>query len=133
MRALSRRQLLASTAAATLGGRMLQSFNIQRACPLAKRDCPPRHEPDDRGQGQVGQSLRTLAAQRHLGAGHAGRPLSRPTRESQRSIDPTKQSYDYDFPLTTPGTHWMHAHTLQEQQVLAAVTVANFLPGAPGR
>jgi FtsP/CotA-like multicopper oxidase with cupredoxin domain len=29
-------------------------------------------------------------------------------------------SYDYDFPLETPGTHWMHAHTLQEQQLLAA-------------
>lgn len=32
----------------------------------------------------------------------------------------TGQSYDYDFPLKTPGTHWMHAHTLQEQQLLAA-------------
>ncbi len=30
------------------------------------------------------------------------------------------RSYDYDFPLETPGTHWMHAHTLQEQQLLAA-------------
>lgn len=30
------------------------------------------------------------------------------------------KSYDYDFPLATPGTHWMHAHTLQEQQLLAA-------------
>jgi FtsP/CotA-like multicopper oxidase with cupredoxin domain len=30
------------------------------------------------------------------------------------------QSHDYDFPLNTPGTHWMHAHTLQEQQLLAA-------------
>jgi FtsP/CotA-like multicopper oxidase with cupredoxin domain len=30
------------------------------------------------------------------------------------------RSYDYDFPLKTPGTHWMHAHTLQEQQLLAA-------------
>ncbi|RWA68039.1 multicopper oxidase domain-containing protein [Mesorhizobium sp.] len=30
------------------------------------------------------------------------------------------QSYDYSFPLATPGTHWMHAHTLQEQQLLAA-------------
>lgn len=30
------------------------------------------------------------------------------------------QNYDYDFPLETPGTHWMHAHTLQEQQLLAA-------------
>lgn len=29
-------------------------------------------------------------------------------------------SYGYDFPLSTPGTHWMHAHTLQEQQLLAA-------------
>lgn len=28
--------------------------------------------------------------------------------------------YDYDFPLETAGTHWMHAHTLQEQQLLAA-------------
>lgn len=33
---------------------------------------------------------------------------------------PDAQSYDYDFPLKTPGTHWMHAHTLQEQQLLAA-------------
>lgn len=33
---------------------------------------------------------------------------------------PSGQSYDYDFPLNTPGTHWMHAHTLQEQQLLAA-------------
>ncbi|HEY4721122.1 MAG TPA: multicopper oxidase domain-containing protein, partial [Anaerolineae bacterium] len=33
---------------------------------------------------------------------------------------PSGQSYDYDFPLDTPGTHWMHAHTLQEQQLLAA-------------
>jgi FtsP/CotA-like multicopper oxidase with cupredoxin domain len=33
---------------------------------------------------------------------------------------PSGQSYDYDFPLETPGTHWMHAHTLQEQQLLAA-------------
>lgn len=30
------------------------------------------------------------------------------------------QSYDYDFALETPGTHWMHAHTLQEQRLLAA-------------
>lgn len=30
------------------------------------------------------------------------------------------KSYDYAFPLDTPGTHWMHAHTLQEQQLLAA-------------
>lgn len=33
---------------------------------------------------------------------------------------PAAQSYDYDFPLETPGTHWMHAHTLQEQELLAA-------------
>ncbi len=30
------------------------------------------------------------------------------------------QGYDYSFPITGPGTHWMHAHTLQEQQLLAA-------------
>lgn len=28
--------------------------------------------------------------------------------------------YDYDFPLTRSGTNWMHAHTLQEQNLLAA-------------
>ncbi len=33
---------------------------------------------------------------------------------------PSGQNYDYDFPLDTPGTHWMHAHTLQEQRLLAA-------------
>ena len=33
---------------------------------------------------------------------------------------PSGQSYDYDFPLEIPGTHWMHAHTLQEQRLLAA-------------
>lgn len=33
---------------------------------------------------------------------------------------PSGQSYDYDFSIGTPGTHWMHAHTLQEQQLLAA-------------
>ncbi|KWF26785.1 copper oxidase [Burkholderia diffusa] len=26
----------------------------------------------------------------------------------------------FDFPLRNPGTYWMHAHTLQEQQLLAA-------------
>ncbi|HEY5831020.1 MAG TPA: multicopper oxidase family protein [Hyphomicrobiaceae bacterium] len=33
---------------------------------------------------------------------------------------PAGQAYDYDFPLDIAGTHWMHAHTLQEQQLLAA-------------
>ena len=28
------------------------------------------------------------------------------------------ETYDYSFPLTRPGTHWMHAHTLQEQELL---------------
>jgi len=33
---------------------------------------------------------------------------------------PSGQAYDYDFPLDIAGTHWMHAHTLQEQELLAA-------------
>lgn len=37
-----------------------------------------------------------------------------------QALLPAGESYDYDFPLETPGTHWMHAHTLQEQQLLAA-------------
>ncbi|MBA8904989.1 FtsP/CotA-like multicopper oxidase with cupredoxin domain [Aminobacter ciceronei] len=38
----------------------------------------------------------------------------------------------YDFPVGTPGTHWMHAHTLQEQALLAApLIVAD--PNADGR
>lgn len=35
------------------------------------------------------------------------------------------ESFDYAFPLSTPGTHWMHAHTLQEQQLLAAPLVVS--------
>jgi FtsP/CotA-like multicopper oxidase with cupredoxin domain len=37
-----------------------------------------------------------------------------------QALLPAAESYDYDFPLETPGTHWMHAHTLQEQRLLAA-------------
>ena len=33
---------------------------------------------------------------------------------------PGGKAYDYDFPLDMAGTHWMHAHTLQEQELLAA-------------
>lgn len=33
---------------------------------------------------------------------------------------PPGHTYSYDFALDTPGTHWMHAHTLQEQELLAA-------------
>lgn len=38
---------------------------------------------------------------------------------SQPMLEPG-DAYAYSFPLTTAGTHWMHAHTLQEQQLLAA-------------
>lgn len=37
-----------------------------------------------------------------------------------QALLPAGEAYDYDFPLETPGTHWMHAHTLQEQRLLAA-------------
>jgi len=30
------------------------------------------------------------------------------------------QTREYDFPVGAAGTHWMHAHTLQEQNLLAA-------------
>ena len=30
------------------------------------------------------------------------------------------ETRDYDFPVGATGTHWMHAHTLQEQNLLAA-------------
>jgi FtsP/CotA-like multicopper oxidase with cupredoxin domain len=33
------------------------------------------------------------------------------------------ESRAFDFPVGTPGTHWMHAHTLQEQALLAAPLV----------
>lgn len=35
------------------------------------------------------------------------------------------QAYEYDFPVDTPGTHWMHAHTLQEQRLLAAPLIVH--------
>lgn len=31
-----------------------------------------------------------------------------------------RQARDYQFPVGSGGTHWMHAHTLQEQSLLAA-------------
>jgi FtsP/CotA-like multicopper oxidase with cupredoxin domain len=31
----------------------------------------------------------------------------------------------YDFPLERPGTYWMHAHTLQEQNLLAAPLIVH--------
>ena len=31
----------------------------------------------------------------------------------------------YDFPVGKPGTHWMHAHTLQEQALLAAPLIVS--------
>jgi FtsP/CotA-like multicopper oxidase with cupredoxin domain len=45
---------------------------------------------------------------------------------------PSGQVYDYDFPLDTPGTHWMHAHTLQEQRLLAAPLIVSD-PAEDGR
>lgn len=43
--------------------------------------------------------------------------------------------FDCAFPLDTPGTHWMHAHTLQEQQLLAAPLIVSHdgPPDAPSR
>ena len=49
----------------------------------------------------------------------AGRPGSRTA--GRRSITPGA-SDTHDFELT-PGTHWMHAHTLSEQRLLAAPMV----------
>lgn len=43
---------------------------------------------------------------------------------TQDMLKPKKQ-YDYDFELTHSGTHWMHAHTLQEQALLAAPLIIN--------
>lgn len=31
----------------------------------------------------------------------------------------------FDFPVGVPGTYWMHAHTLQEQQLLAAPLIVS--------
>jgi FtsP/CotA-like multicopper oxidase with cupredoxin domain len=42
------------------------------------------------------------------------------------------QAYDYDFPVDLPGTHWMHAHTLQEQRLLAAPLIVR-APADVGR
>ena len=38
-------------------------------------------------------------------------------------VQPDGSTEAYDFALT-PGTHWMHSHTLTEQQLLAAPLVA---------
>lgn len=39
---------------------------------------------------------------------------------------PPGQAYDYDFPLTKAGTHWMHSHAgLQEQSMMAAPLIVH--------
>lgn len=38
---------------------------------------------------------------------------------------PAKTERAFDFPVGSPGTHWMHAHTLQEQQLLAAPLIVS--------
>ena len=41
---------------------------------------------------------------------------------SQPALEPGGL-YDYDFPLTFPGSFWMHSHyELQEQRLMAALT-----------
>lgn len=44
--------------------------------------------------------------------------LPQPTLESG-------SAHDYDFPVNTSGTHWMHAHSLQEQRLLAAPLIVH--------
>ena len=40
--------------------------------------------------------------------------------ENPATLLMAKDSRNYNFPVGTGGTHWMHAHTLQEQSLLAA-------------
>lgn len=54
-----------------------------------------------------------------------GQVLARNTDDRTRpngGAQPNATQEAYDFPLT-PGTHWMHSHTLSEQQLLAAPMV----------
>ncbi len=54
-----------------------------------------------------------------------GQVLARNTDDRTRpngGVHPTGTQEAYDFPLTA-GTHWMHSHTLSEQQLLAAPMV----------
>ena len=54
-----------------------------------------------------------------------GQDLARNTDDRTRpngGVQPTGTQEAYNFPLT-PGTHWMHSHTLSEQQLLAAPMV----------
>jgi FtsP/CotA-like multicopper oxidase with cupredoxin domain len=54
-----------------------------------------------------------------------GQILARNTDDRTRpngGVQPTGTVEGYDFPLT-PGTHWMHSHSLTEQQLLAAPMV----------
>ena len=54
-----------------------------------------------------------------------GQDLARNTDDRTRpngGVHPTGTQEAYNFPLT-PGTHWMHSHTLSEQQLLAAPMV----------
>ena len=145
MRTVSRRQLLASTVAATLGAVACSKFSISNALAFAPgatvlRITSRTIEVKGKSAKVYGltqpngtSGLVTPAGRFHVRLeNHAEAPtlihwhglLSSYGQDGVPDLPqpllPTGQSYDYDFPLATLGTHWMHAHTLQEQQLLAA-------------
>ncbi len=145
MRTISRRQLLASTAAATLGAVASSKLSISSALAFApgatvlrvmNRTIEVKGKPakvfglsqpnDSSGlvipAGRFHVRLENRADAPTLIHWHGLLPPygQDGVPDLPQPLLPAGQSYEYDFPLATPGTHWMHAHTLQEQQLLAA-------------
>ncbi len=140
---LSRRDFLAATAAAPLAAAMAPRFGRAAAPPVALRAETRIIEVNGKAASmlhigredgvsgvytEVGKRFRVslenrLEDDQTLIHWHGMTPPYEQDgvpKVSQPALDPGGL-YDYDFPLTFPGTFWMHSHyELQEQQLMAA-------------
>lgn len=147
MHAFSRRQFLASASAAGIAGAAASSMSSVVRPAIAAALEPTRLRVTSRTIAVNGKPAKVLGLHQADGKSGIVVPAGRFRVRLENEIDaptlihwhgllppygqdgvpdlpqpllPPGQGYDYDFPLETPGTHWMHAHTLQEQQLLAA-------------
>lgn len=148
---LSRRQLLASTGSALVGTMLMPNFSARAATAAGSE--PIRLLVESRVIEVNGKAAKVFGLHRpdRLPGIRAVSGSRFRVRLENRSSEPTlvhwhgllppygqdgvpdmpqpllqpQASYDYDFPLETAGTHWMHAHTLQEQQLLAAPLIVD--------
>jgi FtsP/CotA-like multicopper oxidase with cupredoxin domain len=148
---LSRRQLLASTGSAIAGAMLMPTLAIRPA--KAAGSDPVRLLVESRVIEVDGRAAKVFGLRQPDGTAGLRTTVGKPFRVRLENLSaeptlihwhgllppygqdgvpdmpqpllPAGRSYDYDFPLETAGTHWMHAHTLQEQKLLAAPLIVD--------